>query len=61
LKIIEDRSPRYDSSPHLSISGIDDVQNGVLLDVTVHKMLSLGHVSFLKVRNCYSLNLAPYS
>jgi hypothetical protein len=33
--------------------GIDDVQNGVLLNAAVHRMLAAGWVAFLKVRNCH--------
>lgn len=49
MRIVEDRSPLYGASP--SISGIDDVQNGVLLAKTLHAMLADGVVALIKVRN----------
>ncbi|KAF8482447.1 hypothetical protein DFH94DRAFT_365059 [Russula ochroleuca] len=52
-KVVQDHSPLYHPSP--SISGIDDVQNGVLLWKGVHSFLFTGEVAFLKTPN-YGLN-----
>ncbi|KAH9174859.1 hypothetical protein EDB89DRAFT_1848353 [Lactarius sanguifluus] len=47
-----DRSPCYHQRGTLpSISGIDDVQNGVLLAKSVHSMLAQGAVAFLRTPN----------
>ncbi|KAH9036214.1 hypothetical protein EDB85DRAFT_2143344 [Lactarius pseudohatsudake] len=53
-RIVKDRSSCYhhrgsESLP--SISGIDDVQNGVLLAKSVHSMLAQGAVAFLRTPN----------
>ncbi len=50
MRVVGDRSPLYHPSPP-SISGIDDIQNGVLLSKDLHSSLAKGEVSFLKVRN----------
>ncbi|KAI9566886.1 hypothetical protein HD554DRAFT_2193715 [Boletus coccyginus] len=48
-RVVNDRSPLYRSSP--SISGIDDVQNGVFLGKDVHSRLGRGWVAFIKTPN----------
>ncbi|KAI9453975.1 hypothetical protein BJY52DRAFT_1286604 [Lactarius psammicola] len=47
-RVVEDRSSCYRGGSLPSISGIDDVQNGVLLSKSVHSMLAKGEVAFLK-------------
>ncbi|KAI0256171.1 hypothetical protein BJV78DRAFT_1169751 [Lactifluus subvellereus] len=49
-KVVKDRSPLYYPSPP-PISGIDDVQNGILLDKILHVRLANGKVAFLKTPN----------
>ncbi|KAH8981838.1 hypothetical protein EDB83DRAFT_2629735 [Lactarius deliciosus] len=51
-RVVKDRSPCYHQRGTLpSISGIDDVQNGVLLAKSVHSMLAQGAVAFLRTPN----------
>ncbi|KAI9449716.1 hypothetical protein BJY52DRAFT_1306205 [Lactarius psammicola] len=54
-RVIEDRSSCYCGGSLPSISGIDDVQNGALLNKTVHSMLATREVAFLKTPN-YGIN-----
>ncbi|KAI9467417.1 hypothetical protein BJY52DRAFT_1238401 [Lactarius psammicola] len=54
-RVVEDRSSCYCGRSLPSISGIDDVQNGVLLTKSVHSMLAKGEVAFLKSPN-YGIN-----
>ncbi|KAH9050875.1 hypothetical protein EDB83DRAFT_2316995 [Lactarius deliciosus] len=51
-RVVKDRSSCYHHHGSLpSISGIDDVQNGVLLAKSVHSMLAQGAVAFLRTPN----------
>ncbi|KAI0256175.1 hypothetical protein BJV78DRAFT_1169769, partial [Lactifluus subvellereus] len=49
-KVVKDRSPLYHLSPP-PIAGIDDVQNGILLNKILHVRLANGKVAFLKTPN----------
>ena len=46
-KVVQDRSPLY--GPIATISGIDAIENGILLSRFVHSMLGRGEVAFIKV------------
>lgn len=48
-KVVKDRSPLYD--PIVTISGIDAIENGILLDKTLHSKFGRGAVAFIKVSN----------
>ncbi|KAN0130605.1 hypothetical protein V8E53_011579, partial [Lactarius tabidus] len=48
-KVVRDRSPRYESPP--SISDINAVENGVLLEAVLHRRLGRGEVALLKTPN----------
>ncbi|KAI9566897.1 hypothetical protein HD554DRAFT_2329523 [Boletus coccyginus] len=48
-RVVSDRSSLYRSSP--SISGINDVQNGVFLNKEVHSRLGHGWAAFIKTPN----------
>ncbi|KAH9046785.1 hypothetical protein EDB84DRAFT_601098 [Lactarius hengduanensis] len=50
-KVFEVRSSCYHRGSLPSISGIDDVRNGVFLTKTVHSMLAYGMVAFLRTPN----------
>lgn len=50
-KVFEVLSSCYHRGSLPSISGIDDVRNGVLLAKTVHSMLAYGAVAFLRTPN----------
>ncbi|KAI9465837.1 hypothetical protein BJY52DRAFT_1143807 [Lactarius psammicola] len=49
-RVVEARSPLYDGMTP-PISGINAIENGMLLSKTVHAMLGRGDVAFLKVLN----------
>ncbi|KAN0082622.1 hypothetical protein V8E55_008417 [Tylopilus felleus] len=48
-KVVRLRSRLYSTPP--SISGINDVQNGMLLNATLHRRLGRGEVAFIKTPN----------
>ncbi|KAH8994530.1 hypothetical protein EDB92DRAFT_287366 [Lactarius akahatsu] len=50
-RVVRDRSSCYHRGSLPQISGIDDVQNGVLLAKSVHSMLAQGAVAFLRTPN----------
>ncbi|KAH9006076.1 hypothetical protein EDB86DRAFT_2824412 [Lactarius hatsudake] len=50
-RVVKDRSSNYLPESLPLISGIDDVQNGVLLAKSVHSMLAQGVVAFLRTPN----------
>ncbi|KAH9172932.1 hypothetical protein EDB89DRAFT_1961678 [Lactarius sanguifluus] len=50
LKVVEDRLALY-YPPPLPISGVNDIQNGVLLNSDLHRLLSAGEITFLKTPN----------
>jgi hypothetical protein len=48
-KVVKDRSPLY--GPIMTISGIDAIENGILLDKTTHAKFGRGAIAFIKVCN----------
>ncbi|KAH9993788.1 hypothetical protein BJV77DRAFT_1067067 [Russula vinacea] len=50
-RVIKDRCSRYEPTSLPFIKGINDIQNGVLVNGTLHKKLACGDVAFIKTPN----------